>query len=354
MGHRAYYDCKITDLLCLSSTFGYVGLAVGIVIGVFTWYSWQKNLKDNAKTTLPPGSLGLPFLGETLDFVRAYQANKFMEDFINPRVAKYGQVFKTHVLFSPLVFLGPPEGNKFLFSNENNLVQASWPSSIHKLLGHNNIMVKIGEEHKKGRQILSSFFGPIGLQSFVPRMHEVTRAHFEQFWEKKDEIMAGTLLKKNTLSLAIDLFMSIKESPDFDTLAHDMNTYSAGFFALPLNFLGTTYHKARLAREKMLHTLDITIRQKRKDMEEGKISPRQDLLSILINTPNDQGHLVTNEEIKDNILTFLFAGHDTTCGTIAIVLKYLFLNPHCLQEVIKEQKKIAMEKVGDLLCWDDT
>ncbi|CAK9232082.1 unnamed protein product [Sphagnum troendelagicum] len=351
MDHPAYYDCKITDLLCLSSAFGYVGLAVGIVIGVFTWYSWQKNLKDNAKTTLPPGSLGLPFLGETLEFVRAYKANKFMEDFINPRVAKYGQVFKTHVLFSPLVFLGPPEGNKFLFSNENNLVQASWPSSIHKLLGRHSIMVKIGEEHKKGRQILSSFFGPIGLQSFVLRMHETTRAHFEQFWEKKDEIMAGTLLKKITFSLAIDLFMSIKEGPEFDTLAHDMNTYSVGFFALPLNFLGTTYHKATLAREKMLHTLDITIRQKRKDMEEGKISPRQDLLSILINTLNDQGHLATNEEIKDNILVLLSASHDTTSNTLAVVLKYLFLNPHCLQEVIKEQKKIAMEKVGDLLCW---
>jgi cytochrome P450 len=59
-------------------------------------------------------------------------------------------------------------------------------------------------------------------------------------------------------------------------------------------------------------------------MEEGKISPHQDLLSILISTPNDQGHLVTNEEIKDNILTFLFAGHDTTCGTMVVVLKYLF------------------------------
>jgi len=89
-------------------------------------------------------------------------------------------------------------------------------------------------------------------------------------------------------------------------------------------------------------------------MEEGKISPHQDLLSMLISTPDNQGHLLTNEEIKDNILGFLFAGHDTTFGTIAVVLKYLFLNPHCLQEVIKEQKKIAMEKVGDLLCWDDT
>ncbi|CAK9238648.1 unnamed protein product [Sphagnum jensenii] len=318
------------------------------------WYSWQRNLKDSAKTTLPPGSLGLPFLGETLELLRAYKANKFMEDFINPHMAKYGQVFKTHVLFSPLVFLGPPEGNKFLFSNENNLVQTSWPSPTRKLLGHNSIAAKVGEEHKKGRQILSSFFGPIGLQSFVLRMHETTRAHFEQFWEKKDEIMAGKLLKKFTLSLAIDLFMSIREGPEFHALAHDMITYVAGFMSLPLNLPGTTYHKARLARKRLLHKLDIIICQKRKDLEEGKISPRQDLLSILISTPDDQGHLVSNEEIKDNILLLLFAGHDTTSSTLALIIKYLFLNPHCLQEVIKEQKKIAMEKVGDLLCWDDT
>jgi cytochrome P450 len=120
---------------------------------------------------------------------------------------------------------------------------------------------------RKGRQILSSFFGPIGLQSFVPRMHETTRAHFEQFWENNDEIPAGTLLKKITLSLAIDLFMGIKEGPESHALAHDMNTYLAGFFALPLHFLGTTYYKAMLAREKMLHTLDIIIRQKRKSSE---------------------------------------------------------------------------------------
>jgi hypothetical protein len=71
------------------------------------------------------------------------------------------------------------------------------------------------------------------------------------------------------------------------------------------------------------------------DMEDGKISPCQDLLSILISTPDDQGHLVSNEEIKDNILVLLFGGHDTLAGTFVVVLKYLFLNPHCLQEVIK-------------------
>jgi hypothetical protein len=108
MGHRAYYDCKITDFLCLSLAFGDVGLAVGIVIGVVIlckWYSWQKNLKDSAKTTLPLGSLGLPFLGETLEFIRAYKANKFMDDFINPHMAKYGQVCHLFIIYIFAKFL---------------------------------------------------------------------------------------------------------------------------------------------------------------------------------------------------------------------------------------------------------
>jgi cytochrome P450 family 26 subfamily A len=57
-------------------------------------------------------------------------------------------VFKTHVLFSPVVFMALVEGNKFLFSNENNLVQASWPSPVIKLLGRSSIATKVGEEHK--------------------------------------------------------------------------------------------------------------------------------------------------------------------------------------------------------------
>jgi cytochrome P450 len=70
-------------------------------------------------------------------------------------------------------------------------------------------------------------------------------------------------------------------------------------------------------------------------MEEGRNSTHLDLLSILISTFDQEGHLATNEEIKDNMLSLLFVGHDTTNCAFTIVLKYLFLNPHCLHAVIK-------------------
>ncbi|KAH8968962.1 hypothetical protein BDL97_02G010600 [Sphagnum fallax] len=178
-------------------------------------------------------------------------------------------------------------------------------------------------------------------------MHKTTIAHFAQFWEGKDEIMAGDSIKHFTFSLAIDLFMSTKEGPDFYSLQHHMKAYVAGMSQFPLNFPGTIYRKAIISRENLLGILD-------KDIEGGKISTCPDLLSILISTPNQEGHLATNEEIKDNILSLLWAGHDTTNCTLTVILKYLFLNPHCLHEVIKEQKEIEVAKAGALLNWDDT
>jgi cytochrome P450 family 26 subfamily A len=58
------------------------------------------------------------------------------------------QIFKTHLLFSPTVFVDGPEWNKFLFSNENKLISTTWPMSIGKLLGAKSVANKIGEEHK--------------------------------------------------------------------------------------------------------------------------------------------------------------------------------------------------------------
>jgi hypothetical protein len=79
-----------------------VGLAVGILaVVVATVCGWWRHYvllreskartSSNKKAPLPPGSLGLPLLGETLEFLRLTQADKSAE-FLNPRVAKYGQI----------------------------------------------------------------------------------------------------------------------------------------------------------------------------------------------------------------------------------------------------------------------
>ncbi len=97
MGHWSHVDCNIYDMFCVLLVFHVVCLSLGIAIVVvilsMLWYFLQGTIKrKGSTTTLPPGSSGLPFLGETLELFYASKANKVLEDFLNPRVAKYGQV----------------------------------------------------------------------------------------------------------------------------------------------------------------------------------------------------------------------------------------------------------------------
>ncbi|CAK9224032.1 unnamed protein product [Sphagnum troendelagicum] len=320
-----------------------------IIVMLCGWFFFQRKTKAG----LPPGRLGLPFIGETLEFMTAATNNNSLA-FFNSRVAKYGEIFKTNILFAPSISFGTPEANKFLFANENKLFQLSLPSSAAKLLGQ-SITNKVGKEHKNVRHTLMAFFGASNLHNFVPRLDNATKAHFQQFWEGRDEIKAMDTIKHFLFSLVMDLFFSIIEGPEFHSMQHDVEDYIFGTFQFPIDFPGFAYHKAKLARDNIRRTLDMIISRRRKDTKERKVEMYHDLLSFLLNTPHDEeGNPLKDEEIKDNIGSLLFAGVETTSSTISMALKYLSLNPHCLQEVVKEQMEISKTKDGAPLNWEDT
>jgi cytochrome P450 len=166
-------------------------------------------------------------------------------------------------------------------------------------------------------------------------MDKIARSHFEQTWESKGEIIAVKVIKQFAFSLVANLFLSVTKGPEFESMAHDVEAFVGGIMKLPIDFPGTAYHKAMLARKSLLRTFDIIIARRQKDIEEGKVSVHHDLLSILMKTLDHESHVITNETIKDNMLTYWIASHDTVSTTLSLVLKYLFLNPHCLHEVVK-------------------
>jgi cytochrome P450 len=71
------------------------------------------------------------------------------------------------------------------------------------------------------------------------------------------------------------------------------------------------------------------------ELEQGTASPRTDLLALMLTTPNEEGIVMSDDAIKDNLTHMLFAGHDTSSITMAMVLKYLSLNPECLTKVVQ-------------------
>jgi len=89
----------------------------------------------------------------------------------------------------------------------------------------------------------------------VPRIDKMVKAHFVQFWERKDEIMAMPTMKQFALALVINLFMSTKESFQFQSLAHDIDTCLERAITLPIDSPRTKYHNAKLSHDCILYTI---------------------------------------------------------------------------------------------------
>lgn len=105
---------------------------------------------------LPPGNLGLPVIGETLQLIAAYKTEN-PEPFIDDRVRRFGSVFATHVFGEPTVFSADPETNRFILQNEGKLFECSYPRSLCNLLGKHSLLLMKGSLHKRMHSLTMSF-----------------------------------------------------------------------------------------------------------------------------------------------------------------------------------------------------
>jgi cytochrome P450 family 724 subfamily B polypeptide 1 len=66
---------------------------------------------------------------------------------------RYGQVFKSHLFCTPTVVSCDQDLNHFILQNEERLFQCSYPRPIHGILGKSSMLVVLGEDHKRLRNL---------------------------------------------------------------------------------------------------------------------------------------------------------------------------------------------------------
>ncbi|KAK9273508.1 hypothetical protein L1049_018318 [Liquidambar formosana] len=309
---------------------------------------------NHSSINLPPGSLGWPLLGETLEYLRAAQDGK-PERPVEKRMDEHKSppVFKTWVLGEPIAVFCGPKGNKFLFSNENKLVAQWWPTPMQRLFG-SCLLTAVGDEAKRMRRMLMTFLNPDALLRYITTMDVVTHHHITTHWQGKEEVKVYPTMKLYTFELACRLFMSMEDPQHISRIAAQFNVFLKGFTEFPISFPGTRFYRAMKAASAIRKELQVIATHKRAALEQGIVSPSQDLFSHLLATSDENGRFLTEEEIVNNILMLLFAGHDTSSSVITLVMKYLGELPQVYEKVLTEQLHIASSKGhGELLQLED-
>jgi retinoid hydroxylase len=279
--------------------------------------------------SLPPGQLGLPIIGETINFFTD-------PEFALKRHARYGPVFKTNLFGQKTVFLQGADGNRFILSHENEYFQVSWPPSVKQLLGPLSLALQSGAVHVSRRKILAQAFQPRALAGYVEAMQQISDRYFDR-WLQQETLAWYPELRNYTLDVACKLLVGLDHGAD-TVLGHYYEDWVRGLFSIPVNLPWTAFGKAFRSREKLLIEIEqlILLRQ-----TEGENRTNQDALDLMLTAKDDAGEGLSLEELKDQILVLLFAGHETLTSSLASLCLLLAQHPAVLAKARQEQTDLA-------------
>ncbi|KAG2682220.1 hypothetical protein I3760_11G182300 [Carya illinoinensis] len=317
---------------------------------IFLVISWGRR----SSKRLPPGSLGIPLIGESIGFLRAMRANT-AEKWLEERITKYGPISKLSLFGKPTVFVSGQAANKFVFTSHSSAISNGQNQSLRMILGERNIFELNAEDHKRVRGALVSFLKPESLKQYVGKMDVEVRKHFEMHWQGKQQVKVLPLAKTLTFDIICSLLFGLERGGRREAFVSCFQEMLEGVWSVPLNLPFTRYNRSLRASARVQNMLKDLIREKRVELEHKAASPHQDLISCLLSIRNeDKEEALTVDEIVHNVMVVMVAGFDTSSVLITFIIRLLANEPAVYVSVVQEHEEIAKSKPsGEFLTWED-
>ncbi|XP_048406709.1 cytochrome P450 26A1 isoform X2 [Stegostoma tigrinum] len=209
---------------------------------------------------LPPGSMGLPFLGETLHLV--LQRYKFLK----MKVRKYGYIYKTHLFGNPTVRIMGAENVKQILLGEHKLVSVQWPASVRTILGAGCLSNLHHSEHKHRKRVILKAFSREALQNYIPVMGEEIRAGVRRWLDSGSSVLVYPEMKRLMFGIAMRILLGFEPthtSPQTQReLIQVFEEMIRNLFSLPIDVPFSGLYRGLKARNVIHAKIEENIRKK--------------------------------------------------------------------------------------------
>jgi cytochrome P450 len=250
---------------------------------------------------------------------------------------RYGPVFSLRVLTTRVVFmLGPAANHRILVTHAPDFTWRDGGfADLIPLLGDGLLTID-GDFHRTSRRIMLPAFHRERIAAALATMEEeIERAVAP--WRPGDRVDVYVWARELALRVAMRALFGLE--PDRRPAGLD----PAREFARALGYYGRDYW---LQIMRGPHTPWAALTDARRRLDElifGEIARRrrsgergEDLLSLLLDATDDGGGRLSDAQVRDQVMTLLFAGHDTTTATIAFLFRELALRPDVADAVAGE------------------
>ncbi|KAF8107301.1 hypothetical protein N665_0124s0092 [Sinapis alba] len=310
--------------------FGLLVITVCVCSALLRW-----NQMRYSKKRLPPGTMGWPVFGETTEFLK--QGPDFMK---NQRL-RYGSFFKSHILGCPTIVSMDAELNRYILMSESRGLVAGYPQSMLDILGTCNIAAVHGPSHKLMRGSLLYLISPAMMKDhLLPKIDEFMRSYLCG-WDELETVDIQQKTKHMAfLSSLLQIADTLKKT-EVEEYRTEFFKLVVGTLSVPIDLPGTNYRYGVQARNNIDRLLTELMKERR---ETGETFT--DMLGYLMKK-EDNKYLLTDKEIRDQVVTILYSGYETVSTTSMMALKYLHDHPKALEELRREHLAIRDRKRPD-------
>lgn len=242
---------------------------------------------------VPPGSFGLPIIGETIQFLVSLYYG-LVHEFVEERTKRYkSNVFKTSILGQKVAVFSGPTANKFIFPRDNKVLIGWRPSSVQKLFPSTSF-APVEHDTKRAQNVMSYFLNSKNVDTLISSIDSMSHLHLENHWKGNNEVVVYDLVKLFTFMLSIRVFMGIENSDKILNLYEKFNIFSRGLLVLDINFPGTTFYKAMKAGKELRKEMKAIIEERREELLENPNLSKVDVLTQVINEKDENGKCLSS------------------------------------------------------------
>ncbi|HWM72800.1 MAG TPA: cytochrome P450 [Nocardioides sp.] len=238
---------------------------------------------------------------------------------------KYGDVFTIKLLPGgrPLVMFTRPEQAKEIFAADPEVFHAGKGNSIlGPIMGEHSLLLQDSGEHKRARKLLMPAFNGHALRGYQSLVTELARAEVER-WQPDTEFRSLDRMNALTLEVILRVVFGVTDESRLAQLRPRVN---ATVDVSPAVLLGWGYPwlqrfgvwKRTVENQYELDRLMYAEIRERRDAPD--LHDRTDVLSRLIRIGIDEGDPLDDTELRDQLVTLLLAGHETTATALSWAL----------------------------------
>ncbi|KAL8141661.1 hypothetical protein V2J09_014693 [Rumex salicifolius] len=300
---------------------------------VYRWWCPKCNGK------IPPGFMGWPLLGETLEFF-APNTTSEISPFIKTRMQRYGPIFRTSLVGKPILVSTDPDLNHLIFLKEGELFQSWYPDSFTEIFGRQNVGSLHGFMYKYLKSMILSLFGPESLKNMLSDVQLSVSKELHLWSTVHHTVDLKDAIATMIFNLTSRKLISHDPEKASENLRENFAEFIKGLISFPLNFPGTAYHKCLKGRKKVMATL-------KKLLQERRMAPskhNEDFYDFVIEELSKEDTILTEAIALDLMFLLLFASYETTSLALTLAMKFLTDHPLVLQTLTEEHEAILRRR----------